>query len=90
MNLVFTEEYEAFLRRLISARGEPGLTQQDLASYLNRPQSFVSKYERRERRLDVLEFVVVCRVFKVDACSIIREMEDSLFQKSNPGEQAES
>ena len=89
MKSVFTDQYEVMLRRLISARTEAGLTQQDLASRLNRPQSFVSKYERRERRLDVLEFVVVCRVLKVDACSIIREVEDSLSRESNPSGQSE-
>ena len=83
MKSVFTEEYEVLLRRLISARGDAGLTQQDLANRLNRPQSFVSKYERRERRLDVLEFVLVCRVLDVDACSIIRVVEESLFGESN-------
>ena len=88
MHSVFTDEYEVFLRRLISARKEAGLTQQELASRLNRPQSFVSKYERRERRLDVLEFVVVCRALNADACSIIREIEDSLFRESNSSGQS--
>ena len=81
---IFTDEYEALLKRLVAARREAGLTQQDLATRINRPQSFVSKYERGERRLDVLEFVMVCRLLMVDACSIIREIEDSLFQESNP------
>ena len=89
MKSVFTDEYDALLRRLISARTEAGLTQQELASRLARPQSFVSKYERKERRLDVLEFVVVCRVLKVDACSIIREVEDALSRESNPSGQSE-
>ena len=90
MKSVFTDEYKVFLRRLVSARREAELTQQELASRLNRPQSFVSKYERRERRLDVLEFVIVCHVLKVDACSIIREVEESLLRGSNPREQSES
>ena len=89
MKSVFTDEYDVLLRRLISARTEAGLTQQELASRLDRPQSFVSKYERKERRLDVLEFVVVCGVLKVDACSIIREVEDLLSRESNPGGQSE-
>ena len=82
MKSVFTEEYEAFLRRLVSARREAGLTQQELANRIDRPQSFVSKYERRERRLDVLEFIRVCRELDVDTCSIIREVEGRLFGKS--------
>ena len=72
---VFTEEYEVFLRRLIEARKSAGMTQQGMASRLNRLQSFVSKYERGERRLDVVEFVGICRVLDIDPCVIIREIE---------------
>lgn len=85
---VFTDEYKVFLQRLVSARRKAGLTQQELASRLNKPQSFVSKFERRERRLDVLEFIIICRALDVDACGIIREVEDSLFRESIPREQA--
>ena len=79
MKSVFTAEYEGLLQRLVVARKDAGLTQQELASRIGRPQSFVSKYERRERRLDVLEFVIVCRVLDIDSCGIIREIEGSLF-----------
>ena len=75
LNSVFTEEYELLLKRLILARGEARLTQYELASRINRPQSFISKYERGERRLDVLEFVKICRVLNVDPCGIIRDIE---------------
>lgn len=44
---------------LVQARADAGLSQVDLAARLNRPQSFVSKYESGERRLDVVEFVEV-------------------------------
>jgi len=45
---------------LTSARKEAGLTQAQLAAALDRPQSYVSKYENGERSLDVIEFVAVC------------------------------
>ena len=60
------------------------MTQQELASRLGKPQSFVSKYERRERRLDVFEFVLICRSLGIDPCSIIREIE-SLYADSESG-----
>ena len=60
--------------------------QQDLATRINRPQSFVSKYELGERRLDVLEFVMMCHAVSVDPCSIIREVESRLLGQSHPGE----
>lgn len=49
------------LRLLRSIRTEAGLPQQELAARLGRPQSYVSKYETGERRLDVLELREVCR-----------------------------
>ena len=89
MKSFHTDEYEAFVQRLSLARRQAGLTQQDLANRLNRHQSFVSKFERCERRLDVLEFVTICRVLGLDACHIIREVEDSLFEISDQRGQAE-
>jgi transcriptional regulator with XRE-family HTH domain len=48
-------EYRGFLRRLIAARERAGLTQVDVARKLERPQSYVSKSESGERRVDVVE-----------------------------------
>ena len=57
---VFSEKYERFRLLLIEARRAAALSQADLASRLSRPQSFVSKYERGERRLDlVADFLVI-------------------------------
>ena len=60
MKSLYGERYQEFLRRLKLARTDAGMTQQQLATLLARPQSFVSKYENAERRLDVIEFLDVC------------------------------
>lgn len=52
--------------QLIQARKSVDLTQVELAVRLGRPQSFVSKYERGERRLDIIEFCEVCRALGKD------------------------
>jgi transcriptional regulator with XRE-family HTH domain len=66
----------ARLRELLTeARSNGGLTQQDVASRLNRPQSFVSKYESGERRLDVVEFLDVCAALQVEAVKVLRQIE---------------
>lgn len=57
MKSIFTEEYEEALDFLLQARKNAGLTQQELADTLSRPQSFISKYEHSERRLDIVEFL---------------------------------
>ncbi|GAB4523761.1 MAG: helix-turn-helix transcriptional regulator [Anaerolineae bacterium] len=88
MKSVFTEEYDIFLQNLISARKAADITQQDLADVLSKPQSFVSKYERKERRLDVVEYVIISRAIGIDPCSIIREIEKRLTSRDNPEEPA--
>jgi transcriptional regulator with XRE-family HTH domain len=73
-----TPEYERFRQLLVEAREASGLTQADIASKLGRPQSFVSKYESGERRLDVVEFVHVCAVLGVDPRLIITDIDARL------------
>jgi transcriptional regulator with XRE-family HTH domain len=72
---VFTARYERFRNLLIDARKDKGLTQQDVAFRLKRPQSFVSKYERGERRLDVVEFLEVADALAIDPHKLLRELE---------------
>ncbi|MDI4634043.1 helix-turn-helix transcriptional regulator [Pelomonas sp. V22] len=64
---------QALRDRLRSARESRGITQVDLALKLSKPQSFVSKYETGERRLDVLEFAEVCNALSLDAADFLRD-----------------
>jgi transcriptional regulator with XRE-family HTH domain len=64
----------AFCDLMIEARKKAGLTQQELADRLSRPQSFVAKYEGGERRIDVVEFVAVCRAISADSVEIVRKL----------------
>jgi len=65
------QAYERLHQALIDARRAAGLTQAEVAAQLSRPQSFVSKYEQGERGLDVIEFVAVCHVLKVDPVAVL-------------------
>lgn len=76
MKSTFRIEYEILLRKLVSARKAAGITQHELAKRLDRPQSFISKYERRERRLDVIELVIICRALNIDIREILGMIED--------------
>jgi len=71
---VFTARYKRLLGCLIEARKESGLTQATLAAKLRRPQSFVSKYERGERRLDVIEFMEVAETLNVEPGEILGQL----------------
>lgn len=59
-------------------RYEAGFKQVDLAARLGRPQSFVSKYETGERRLEVLELREICRVCGTSITAFARRLERSL------------
>lgn len=67
-------DHAAFCALLVAARHRAGLTQQVLASSLNKPQSFVAKIERGERRLDVLEFIEIARAIGADPVKLLRAL----------------
>lgn len=54
-------------------RIEAKLTQKTLAARLERPQSFVAKYEGGERRLDLLEFIDVADAIGFDPADFVAE-----------------
>lgn len=58
---VTSPTYDLVVRTIVDLRHERGLSQRDLAEKLGKPRSFVSKFETKERRLDVLEFVAIAR-----------------------------
>jgi transcriptional regulator with XRE-family HTH domain len=62
------------LRRLIGAREAQDLTQTELALKLGRPQSFVSDYERGQRRLDVIEFIDIAKALGLDPVAVVKEL----------------
>ena len=70
----FSRKYQHFLKLLTDARRRAGLTQVSLAKKLGRPQSFVSKFENGERRLDVIEFLDVARALRLDPTRVIDEL----------------
>ncbi|MEB3830529.1 helix-turn-helix domain-containing protein [Phormidium sp. CCY1219] len=72
---VFTEKYTKFRRLLIQMRQANELTQVQVAQKLQKPQSFVSKYERGERRLDVVEFLEVSKALGVSPHELLRQLE---------------
>ena len=74
MKSIYERSYRTMLGLLIEARKAAGLTQQQLAAKLRRPQSFVSKVESGERRLDVVEFLTICRHINADPHAIIEQV----------------
>ena len=79
---LYTRNQGILQDELRSLRHEAGLRQQDVADLLDEPQSFVSKYETGERRLDVLELRVICQVLGTSLPDFARRLEKRLTRKS--------
>ena len=62
------------LMLLAAARHEAGLSQVEMATRLSRPQSWVSKVEAGERRLDIIELIEVCEILGQDPVRIVRAL----------------
>jgi Helix-turn-helix domain len=60
----YVHQYSVFLRRLREAREATGLTQAEVDRKLSRPQSFVSKCESGERRVDFIELRFFARIYR--------------------------
>ncbi|MBB5660369.1 helix-turn-helix domain-containing protein [Brevundimonas halotolerans] len=73
---IFTQRHQEFIGFIASARKAAGLTQVELAARLGRPQSFVSKVERGERRLDVIEFCLVAEALGHDPAKLLQKFID--------------
>lgn len=72
MRSVFTKRYQRLLELLREARNDAELTQVDVSRKLKRHQSFVSKYEQGERRLDLVEFLEVADAIDTDPIKILK------------------
>ena len=57
-------QYRLFVARLKAARNEAGLTQAEVAAQIGKPQSFVSKCESGERRVDVVELQQFAEIYR--------------------------
>jgi len=75
---VFTHEYGVFLALLREVRRRQGMTQVELSERLGETQSFVSKCERGERRLDVAQLRVFCLALGVPLVKFVAEFEQRL------------
>lgn len=77
-NSLHRPQYELFRKMLVLAREGAGLTQVQVAAGLSRPQSFVSKYERGDRRLDFTEFVEIANVLGIDGAKFLGTYQDNI------------
>ena len=74
----FTRERQKLQELLRTVRQQKGLRQTDLAAKLGRPQSYVSKYESGERRIDLVEVWEICAAIGVPLDEFARRFRESV------------
>ncbi len=72
------KEHKILLEQLYRLRMSSGLRQADLADKLNAPQSFISKIESGERRIDLIELREICTALGSNLTEFINEFEKAL------------
>jgi transcriptional regulator with XRE-family HTH domain len=75
---VSSKKYKLFLRELVKARRQAGVTQVELAKRLKATQTFVSKCERGERRIDVIELREFCYAMGVSFNEFTKSLDRQL------------
>lgn len=71
---ILPEHYQVVGATLAIARESANVTQVELARLLGKPQSFVSAYESGQRRVDVVEFLLIVRTLDTDPLDIFAEI----------------
>jgi transcriptional regulator with XRE-family HTH domain len=71
MPSIYPNDYRAVIAALVRIRKEKRITQVQLANAMRVNQSFISKVERCERRLDIAELLHVCEILNVPVSAII-------------------
>jgi transcriptional regulator with XRE-family HTH domain len=71
----FSRRYATLREVLADQRRDQGITQTELARRLGKPQSFVSKVESGERRLDVIEFLELAKILDLDVCRVLNSLD---------------
>ena len=74
---IYSNDYASFLCQLRDARRKAGMTQEQLATRLGQTQSFISKCERGERRLDIVEVRAICSALGTSLGDFVATFERS-------------
>lgn len=79
---IHSDEYRRLTAILLETRNAAGLTQQEVADRLGKPQSYVAKVERNERRIDVVEFISLAKALDADPTRLFSAVLTSIDKPS--------
>ena len=75
---IFDPRYEALIAILTRARKRRRLSQATVAGTLGVSRTWVSKTETKERRLDVLELMRLCQVYRISAPDLVSMLQQEM------------
>jgi transcriptional regulator with XRE-family HTH domain len=75
---ITSRDYRKFLKLLVECREQAGLTQIQLGEAIGETQSTVSKMERGERRIDVIELFAICAAIGISPSRFVDELSEAL------------
>ena len=75
---VASPEYKIFVELLAEARERAGFTQAELGVAIGETQSTISKIERAERRIDVIELLTICRALTIAPANFLKALEEAI------------
>ena len=80
---IHTKEYIELISQLRMERKRLGLSQLDVANLLKMQQSEISKIETNERRLDILEFKELLKIYDINNNKEFKNLVIDFFLKNN-------
>jgi len=78
---IYTREYTIVRRLLREARARASLTQTQVAAKLKQSQSFITKLERGDRRIDIVQLHTICRIYGITLGDFVELLERELARK---------
>ncbi len=79
MSVIYEPEYRILVDCLKEYRLQSKMTQRELAAHLGCSQTYISKYEQCQKRLDVIEVRKICASLGVSLTDLIKEYEERLL-----------
>ena len=76
--IIWDDEYNALRKALKKLRKNHGLSQLELSKIIDKPRTFVTKYETADRNLDFVEVIKICKACEKDPIEFLKEYLDSL------------
>jgi transcriptional regulator with XRE-family HTH domain len=83
MKSIYDAQYKLLIQKLRQRRLETGFTQTQLAKKVGVDQTFVSKYEQCQRRLDVIELQRICKALGLSVSEFMGQFEKELRKEKN-------